>query len=101
MKRTIISIGVSFTCGVIVGTLLFSDYDVLANYHNKEVQLQAAIAVENVSGKRVEFLPGTVLYHKKSYEEEDYLFIEVVARDIEEISSHVSDVKEQSIYYLK
>ncbi len=101
MKRTIIYVLASFACGILIGTLLFSDYDLLANYHNKDVQLRGAITVENAAGQRIDLPPSTVLFHKKSYMEEDHLFIEVIVQDIEELSSDVADAKGQSIYYLK
>ncbi|MFQ5801956.1 MAG: hypothetical protein ACE5JQ_03550 [Candidatus Methylomirabilales bacterium] len=100
MKRIAICMIVSFAFGTLFGTLFFSDYDLLANYYSNEVRLRGAISVENAAGQRINLPPSTVLFHKKSYMEEDHLFIEVIVQDIEGLSSDVADAKGQSIYYL-
>jgi hypothetical protein len=92
-------IGISFLLGVGTGSFCFSDYDLLTKFKGVEVRLSHDLELENSVGHRLRMPAGTILYYKSSYEEEDYLILDITVEGIDKISLPVSKKREKSVYF--
>ncbi len=90
---------VSFIFGVSMGGFYFTDYDLLSKYQRVEVKLTQDLVVENLLKQKLIIPKDTILYHVNSYEQQDYLTLNIIVEGVSKVSQPVGNRKEKSKYF--